>query len=279
MEGRVAVVTGATSGVGRATARALAAHGFHVVLVVRDPLRGEQLRSELSDGAGSAEVVRADLFRADDVCAAASAIGARHPAIHLLVNNAGAVFSRRALTPDGHERTFELNVLAPFLLTRLLEPNLRAAGGGARVVYISSAAHHGGRLDLTDLESSRRYFGFRVYSTSKLALLLLCRAYARRSRPEEILHVAVHPGFVRSRFGRSDGGAFAVGVAIAMVFAISPKRAARTVLYAATSPDLEGQSGAYVVRSRFARSSVAGEDAATGDALWRELARLTGLPP
>jgi len=275
---RVAVVTGATSGIGLATAEALASVGFHMVLVVRDPARGDRVRASIVSHGGTAEIVVADLSSLDAVRSAAAEIGKRHPAVHLLVNNAGAVFWRRALSVDGHERTFALNVLSPFLLTRLLEPNLRAAGGGARVVWVSSAAHYSARLDLGNLEANPPYRGFSVYSRSKLALLLVCRAFAIRTTAAQVAHIALHPGFVRSRFGLDNGGAFAVGLRIAMVFAISPRKAARTVVYAATSPELALVTGVYVAHERPEESSVAGQDAATGALLWDELSRLTGLP-
>ncbi|MCI4361483.1 MAG: SDR family NAD(P)-dependent oxidoreductase [Thermoplasmata archaeon] len=278
MPGRIAVITGPTSGIGRATARALARLGYALVLVARDRARAEALAAELGENGGRAEVVIADLSLVSQVRSAAGEIAGRHPAIHLLVNNAGAVFTRRELTAEGHERTFALNVLAPFLITRLLLPNLRAAGAGARVVDVSSAAHHGARLDLANLESRPPYHGFSVYSRSKLALLLVGRAFAARSPGHDVVFVVVHPGFVRSRFGLANGGGFAIAMRFAMLFGISPTKAARTVIYAATSPDLDRASGAYVAHERIAKSSRAALDVSTGTGLWAELSRLTGLP-
>src|SRR5580658_5624169 len=231
MSQKVAVLTGATSGVGRASALALGTVGYHLVLIVRDPVRGDRTRAAIVDAGASAEVVVADLSSLAEVRAASAEVLRRHSSISLLVNNAGAVFWRRELTVDGHERTFALNVLSPFLLTRLLEPALAASGGGARVVWVSSAAHHGARLDLANLESQPPYHGFAVYSRAKLAVILVCRAFAGRRSAAEVAHIALHPGFVRSRFGQGSGGARAVAMRFAMIFGISPERAARTVLW------------------------------------------------
>ena len=237
---RIAVVTGASSGIGRASALALARAGFHLVLVVRDGARGDPVRKAIEAEGGAAELVVADLALLAGVRGAAGEITARHSAVHLLVNNAGGVFFRRETTAEGTERTFALNVLSPFLLTRLLEPVLRAAGGGARVVWVSSEAHRGSHVHLNDLETREWYRGFRAYTRSKLALLLVARSFAQRGPANEVLHLAVHPGFVRSRFGQEQGGAVAVGMRFAEIFGVSPEKAARTVVYAATSPELAG---------------------------------------
>ena len=278
MSARVGVVTGATSGIGYATAHALAGRGFHLVLLVRDAARGERARASIAAAGGAADVVVADLSSLAEVRAAAAQILRDHPTLHLLVNNAGAIFWKRETTVDGHERTFALNVLSPFLLTRLLAPALRADGGGARVVWVSSAAHHGARLDLADLESRPPYHGFAVYSRSKLGVTLVCRAFAERTPTSETVHIALHPGFVRSRFGQGNGGITEIAMRFAMIFAVSPATAARTVVYAATSSDLATDSGAYVARERRAESSAEARDARTGARLWEELSRIAGLP-
>jgi NAD(P)-dependent dehydrogenase (short-subunit alcohol dehydrogenase family) len=278
MANRIAVITGASSGIGWAVARALGAAGWRLVLVGRNRDRLERAASALRAKGGDVEVVVADLTRIDEVHRAAAEIAGRHPAIDLLVNNAGAVFMRRATTSDGHERTFALNVIAPYLLARLLEPNLRAVGGGARVVDVASEAHRGAQLDLEDLESRPPYSGYRVYARSKVALILLNREFALRTPPSVVLHVSLHPGFVRTRFGRENGGAFALLIRLLSVFAISPERAARTVVYAATAPELAGTRGAYIVRERRTEPSHEAQDPAAGARLWAELARITGLP-
>jgi NAD(P)-dependent dehydrogenase (short-subunit alcohol dehydrogenase family) len=271
------VITGATSGVGEASARLLASLGARVVIVARDPARAQAVASDLP-GPRAAPVI-ADLSTVAGVRSAADALQTAYPRIDVLVNNAGGVFMRRETTADGHERTIALNVLAPYLLTRLLEPALRRAAS-PRVVNIASAAHRGAHLDLDDLDSVRRYRGFSVYGRSKLALILITRAFARRSNPSDLAFFSVHPGFVRSRFGHNNGGAFGLGMRLAMVLGgISPERAAKTVAFAATSPTLSGRSGEYISRERIARASAESRVDGDGERLWTVLAGWSGLPP
>lgn len=270
------VITGATSGVGQATAHRLAEHGARVLVVARDRARAEAERATLP-GAPPPPVI-ADLSTVAGVRAAAGSIRAVFPRIDVLINNAGAVFTRRATTADGHERTMALNVLAPYLLTRLLEPELRAAPH-PRVVNTASAAHYGAHLRWDDLESTR-YRGFSVYGRSKLALILVTRAFARRHRPEELAFFAVHPGFVRSRFGLNNGGGFSWGIRAAMAIGgISPAEAARTLEFAATSPSLAGRSGEYISKERIASTSKEAEVTEDGERLWTILAGWSSLPP
>jgi len=270
-----AVVTGATSGVGAEVALGLARRGFRVVVVGRDPSKCEAMRRRLATVGGPTPppAVVADLARTHAVEAAARTVRASHPRVELLVNNAGAVFAHREETDEGHERTFALNVLAPFLLTRRLEPALVAAGGGARVVNVVSEAHRHAHVHLSDLESRARYRGFRAYGRSKLALLLLTYAFARRWPPERIAFFGVHPGFVASGFGRNNRGAFGFAVRLAMTFAIPVEQGAVPVLFAATADRLVGATGGYVVHETTARSSERSYDAAAGERLWSEVER------
>ncbi len=274
----VAVVTGATSGIGFESARALTRLGFEVVVVGRDPAR---IRAAV-DGLRAlgtvppAAPIRADLSSLAEVRAAAARIRADHPRVDRLVNCAGAIFGRREETAEGHERTWALNVLSPYLLTRELAPTLRAAGGGARVVNVASAAHRGQHLDLADPEGRARYRGWSAYGRSKLALILLTAAFARREPAEVVSYLSVHPGFVRSRFGANDRSAAGWGLRAAMLLAISPKRAARTVVAAAVDPGLGSATGSYVVRSRVAQPSRAALDTTVGDRLWELVGATTG---
>lgn len=270
----VAVVTGATSGIGAVVARSLAQDGDLVVAVGRDPARLERTMSELRTVATgpTPEGHLADLSLASAVAALGARIRSDHPRIGLLVNVAGGVFLRRQSTAEGHELTWALNVRAPFLLTQALLPALLASEGGARVVMVASAAHRGHRLDLEDPEGRRAYRGWRAYGRSKLALILLTRALARRTPRERVAFFAVHPGFVRSRFGKNNAGAFALGIGVAMVLAISPERGARTVLTAARQPELTAASGAYLSRSRVTAPSRAAQDDPMAERLYAALA-------
>lgn len=260
LAGRTAVVTGATSGIGLEVARELAARGARTVLVGRGEERTARISEEIARSVGQASAVPeavTDLALLSEVRNLAQRLLAHYPEVHILVNNAGGFFRRRDVTQEGHERTFALNVLAPFLLTSLLADRLRGSAP-ARVVNVASAAHRGYRLDFSDLESSDRYAGYRAYGRSKLELILLTREFARRLKGTGVSVNAVHPGFVASGFGRNNGGgtAFALRILQAL-FAINVRRGAETPVFVATDPTAAPISGEYFVRSRVAQPSAA----------------------
>jgi NAD(P)-dependent dehydrogenase (short-subunit alcohol dehydrogenase family) len=282
IRGKSCVVTGTTSGIGFETARGLALRGAHVLLVARDATRletaAELIRREAGDRSVETVPVR-DLAEQSNVRALAEELLHRAPSIHVLVNNAGAIFTRRELTGDGIERTFALNVVAPYLLSTLLAPSLER-GAPARIVMIASAAHWRARRGDEDWQAERRYSGFEQYSRSKLAVLLLTHELARRLRSRGIVVNAVHPGFVASHFGQNTPGAFATGMAILeRLFGISPRRGARTPIYVASSPEAGRATGTYFVRCRPHSSSRASNDDAVASRLLAALASLTHVQP
>ncbi|HZY69671.1 MAG TPA: SDR family NAD(P)-dependent oxidoreductase [Thermoplasmata archaeon] len=277
----VAIVTGATSGIGWWTARGLLEGGWAVVVVGRDADRLRSTEERLRSLVPSAEleVESADLLVRAELEGLGRRLTDRYPRIGLLVNNAGAVFNRRRTTSEGLERTFALNVFAPFVLTRSLLEGLRSAAP-ARVVMVSSEAHRGARLDLDDLQSERTFSGFRAYSRSKLALNLLTRAFARRLDPARVTVNGVHPGFVSTRFGRDNGGVFGNGLRLAEIaFGRRAQSGARAPLYVATSPELRGVSGAYFRRLRRTEPSSASSDDAASERLWNVLGEIAGARP
>ncbi len=244
----VAIVTGATSGLGQEIARELAARGRAVVVVGRGADRADAVAKEIARLTGNARVESigvADLSRPVEVRKLADEILARYPRVSLLVNNAGAIFRHREVTADGLERTFALNVLAPFLLTELLADRLRASAP-ARVVNVASAAHYRHRINFADLQSQQHYSGYAVYGTSKLELILLTREFARRFAGSGVTVNAVHPGFVASGFGQNNGGGFAFTVRIVgRLFGRSLARGADTPVFVATDPSVAAVSGEY----------------------------------
>lgn len=282
LAGRVAVVTGATSGIGREIARGLALHGATTVVVGRGEDRAARVAAEIARTTGNPRVESLrvdDLARMTDARELAAALLDRYPALSILVNNAGGYFRRRQVTADGLERTFALNVLAPYLLTTLLAPRL-IASVPARVVNLSSGAHRGARVDFSDLQSERRYSGFRTYGASKLELLWLTREYARRLQGKGVSVNAVHPGFVRSGFGLNNGGGTAFGLRIVMaLFARSVVRGAETPIYVASAPELAGVTGGYFADRKPNPGSKESYDLAKARALIDECARISGLPP
>jgi NAD(P)-dependent dehydrogenase (short-subunit alcohol dehydrogenase family) len=278
---RVAVVTGATSGIGKEVARRLAADGFTVALVGRGQDRTHSVAAELSSRTGNPRVEAVpveDLAVRAEVKRLAAELLARYPAIHVLVNNAGAYFAHRELTQDGIERTFALNVLAPFSLTTLLADRLRVSAP-ARVVNVSSAAHLGTTVDLGDLESSARYDGFHVYGRSKLELILLTREFARRLAGTGVSVNAVHPGFIRSGFGNNNPGGAGFGVRLAkLLFARGIGYGARNVVYVAEDPAAGAITGEYFSRGRVARASAASYDMVVAGKLFAACRERAGTP-
>lgn len=276
MTGRVCVITGATRGIGRATAEGLTALGATLVLICRRPADGEQVARALAElgRAPPATVVSADLSSQRSIRDAAEVVHRRHPRIHVLINNAGVIPRTRETTVDGLEMQFAVNHLAYFLLTTLLVDAL-AAGAPSRVVNLSSGAHQGGTLDFGDLQSERRYDPVRVYGRVKLANVLFTYELARRVRGDGISVNCLHPGVIATSLLADYMNVPMVGGAIAGTFGASPVEGSDTSLYLAASPAVEGVTGRYFVAQRESRSSPASYDEQLQHRLWEESARLT----
>ena len=277
IEGKLCVITGATSGIGLIAAERLARQGARLVLVGRDPARGEAALARIKARAPRAEVSihYADLSRLDALRTLAAGLNALSR-IDVLINNAGAMFWRRQVTADGLERTFALNHMAYFVLAALLRDKL--ASSPARIVNVASEAHRGAKLDFGDLQSAHSYSGMRAYSRSKLCNILFTRELARRLSGTGVTANCLHPGFVNSRFGDNNPGLVGIGTRIAkQIFAIAPERGAETSVYLASSPDLEGKSGGYYDRCAPKTPSPEAQDDTAARRLWEESARIAGL--
>ena len=278
LAGKVCVITGATSGIGKVAAEQLAGMGARMVVVARDPARGQALLARLS-----AEVPNlahslhiADLSRIREVRRVAADIAAAEPRIDILINNAGALYSSRKLTEDGLERHFATNHMAYVLLTHGLRERLFASAA-ARVINTASEAHRSAHLEFDDLQFAKGFNGVTAYNRSKLCNILYTRELARRWAGTGVTVNCFHPGFVATRFGDEAGGWLAVAVWIAKRFAISPEDGARTVVYLAGSPEVTDVSGGYFVKNRPTAPSAAAADDAAARRLWAETARLTEL--
>jgi retinol dehydrogenase 12 len=274
MKGKVCVVTGATSGIGKATATALARLGATVVLVGRDRGRTEAAAAEIAPVSASpprAEV--ADLASLEQVRGLAGRLGGLER-IDVLINNAGLVLGERRITPDGLEHVFALNHLASFLLTNLLLPKLTASAP-ARVVTVTSDAHSAARLDLSDPNLERGWDSWRSYANSKLANILFTRELARRLDGTGVTANCAHPGVVRTGFGRDARPLLKLGITIARPFMLSPERGADTIVYLASSPDVAGQTGGYYVKRQRREPSAAARDDAAARKLWEISEELT----
>jgi NAD(P)-dependent dehydrogenase (short-subunit alcohol dehydrogenase family) len=282
MSGRICLVTGASSGIGRETAAGLARMGATVVMTARDPARGEAaleyVRSR-SPGASAASMI-ADFASLDSVRRLAEDFRARYHRLHVLVNNAGAYNTRRSVTVDGFETTFAVNYLAHFLLTNLLLDALKA-GAPSRIVNVSSVIHGSVGLDLDDLNSERGYRGMRTYARSKLAIVLFTYELARRLEGTGVTANCLHPGVVRSGFGLNNrgpvGAVFRVFHAIAPPFILTPSRGADTPIYLASSPEVEGVTGKYFVRRKVTPTSRLSRDETLARRLWEISEKMVGL--
>jgi NAD(P)-dependent dehydrogenase (short-subunit alcohol dehydrogenase family) len=267
---RIALVTGATSGIGQWIVLGLLQHGMRVLAVGRDAGRGAALLAWLREqgATAGAELLLADLGTLAGVRGLADAVRARTGALHVLVNNAALYQRRRVLTADGIERTLAVNHVAPFLLTRELLPLLRQADG-ARVVNVGSAASDRATIALDDLNLERGWSSFRAYSQSKLALMLATFELARRLAGAGITANVVHPGVVATRIG-DVGGLSGLAWALARPLLLTPRQGAQTPLHVATAPGLTGVSGGYFKKSAPAEPNPIARDPAVAARLWAE---------
>lgn len=291
MQGKVVVITGATSGIGQVAAETLAGMGARIVQVARDRVRGESALARLKQGSpGIPHTIHyADLSRLSEMKRVAAQIAEAETRIDVLINNAGAMFGSRQLTEDGLERTFALNHIAYFVLTHGLRGCLTASAP-ARVVNTASDAHAVGALDFDDLQSAQAYQGnffewlryggpgFKVYGRSKLCNILFTRELSRRYAGTGVTANSLHPGFVATRFGNATGGLISFGIGIAKRFALSPQQGAETLVYLASSPEVEGVTGEYFHKCRAIAPSQEARDDAAAERLWEETTRLAGFP-
>lgn len=275
MQGKVIVITGATSGIGQVAAERLAGMGARLVLVARSEVRGQAALARLRerDPGVAHRVHHADLSRLVEMKRVAAEIAGAERRIDVLINNAGALFGDRRVTKDGLERTFATNHMAYVVLTHGLQERLMASAP-ARVVNTASSAHRGARLDFDDLQSKHGYRGFKVYRRSKLCNILYTRELARRWAGTGVTVNCVHPGFVATRFADHSGGLFSRIVRMAKTFAISPERGADTIVYLASSPEVAHVSGRYFYKCRAVTPSKEALDDAAAERLWLESARL-----
>jgi NAD(P)-dependent dehydrogenase (short-subunit alcohol dehydrogenase family) len=272
---RVVVITGGSDGIGAAAARLLARQGDRIVLVGRSPAKTRAVATEIG-----ADSHVADFAHLDQVRELAAELGRRHSRIDVLVNNAGLIAgAQRTLTADGHELTFQVNHLAPFLLTMLVRDQLAAAG--ARVITTSSAAGvaRDARVDPADLDMAAGYNGLRAYKSSKLANILFTRELDRRWGSLGVSAAAMHPGLVRSQWGKS--GPVAVRTVVNSPLRLlmrSPERGADTIVWLATTTPGKGwPSGGYFADRKPATPSPFADDARLAERLWDQSAAMCGL--
>ena len=282
LDGKIVVLSGATSGIGEAAALELAGMGARLVLIARDRARAaatlERLKSKQRDPARKGRghtVYYADLSLLSEMKRVAAEIAAAEPRIDVLINNAGGAFARRRVTSDGLEITFALNHMAYFVVTLGLLDILRASAP-SRIVSTASMTYAGASLDFDDLQSAKNYSGAAAYARSKLANVLFTRELARRLDGSGVTANCYHPGFVATRLASQDGGISKIW-GISTAGALSPEEGAKTLVYLASSPEVASVSGEYFNRSRVERLSRNALDDAAARRLWQESARIAGL--
>ncbi len=280
MIGKTCLVTGANSGIGKEIARGLAAEGARVLMVARSPERGEAARAEVAESTDndSVELLLCDLSSQRQVRGLADEVLERCGELHVLVNNAGLTLGERTLTEDGIEATFAINHLAPFLLTEFLRERL-VASAPARVVTVASDAHRGSKIDFEDPSGERKFSSWGAYGQSKLANILFTSELARRLDGTDVTATCLHPGVVRTGFGRQGPAFVRAFLMVAGVFLLTPERGADTAIWLAASSEVDGASGGYYVKRRLAEPSRNARDPESARRLWRLSERLTGLQP
>jgi NAD(P)-dependent dehydrogenase (short-subunit alcohol dehydrogenase family) len=269
MKGKTVVATGATSGIGEVAVLALAELGARIVFIARDQARAQATMRKLeakAPGLGH-RMHLADLSSMAETRKVGAVVAESEPRIDVLINNAGALFSSRRVTPEGLELTFALNHMAYFVLTEALQERL-IASAPARIISTSSSAHQGASLDFSDLQSAKGYSGFKVYGRSKLANILFTRELARRLAGTGVTANCLHPGAVATRFGESSGGWVGGLLPVLKLFFISPEKGADTIVYLASSPEVANTTGAYFVKRKITGPSQAAQDDAAAQTLW-----------
>jgi retinol dehydrogenase-12 len=277
LDGKVAVVTGASSGIGQYTALGLAQLGAIVVIAARNPTRLAESAAWLKSRVPGAtiEVEQVDFASLNSVRAMAARIAARHPRIAILVNNAGLVMGRRTVTEDGFEAIFQINHLAPFLLTNLLLPAIKA-DDKARIVNVASNASTRSTIDFDDLQLEHGWGPMKVYGRSKLMNILFTVELARQLDGTGITANALHPGFVGSRIG-NKGWAVDWLWALIKPFVLTPAQGAETPVYLAASPAVAGVSGQYFYKKKPIRANELAYDPVIGGRLWQVSSEMTGI--
>ncbi len=280
MQGKIVLITGATNGIGKVAALELAKKGATVVIVGRNRAKTEETLNEIKTKSGNpnVEMLIGDLSVLADVRRIAGEFKSKHDRLDVLVNNAGAVFASRQETADGYEMTFALNHLSYFLLTNLLLDVLKA-NAPSRIVNVSSEAHTNLALDFDDLQSKKSYAmgGFNPYGRSKLANVLFTYELARRLAGTGVTANVLHPGLVASGFGKNNPGLMNWIMNLVHLFAISEEKGAETIVYLASSPEVEGVTEKYWDKSKAVSSSQASYDEAAQKRLWEISEQMTGL--
>jgi NAD(P)-dependent dehydrogenase (short-subunit alcohol dehydrogenase family) len=271
------MITGASSGIGKAAATELARMGATVVIVCRNQNSGERALADIkAKGGESADLMISDLSSQGSIRKLVKDFMNKYQKLHVLINNAGVFLAKRTLTEDGIEMTFAVNHLAPFLLTNLLLDLLKSSAP-ARIVNVSSVAHYRGHINFDDLQGEESYSGIRAYNQSKLANVLFTYELAKRLTGNGITANCLHPGAVATNLVRRNSGIYSAVWKMISPFMLSPEKGARTCVHLASSPEVEGVTGKYFVKETAVRSSKESYDETVSKRLWEISMQLTRL--
>lgn len=279
MKGKVCIVTGSNSGIGKETALALAGMGGTVVMAVRSKERGEAAREEIVETTknDSVELMICDVSSVSSIGEFVKDFAGKYSRLDVLVNNAGAVFNSRQVTVDGFERTLAVDYLGPFLLTQKLLPMLKSSAS-SRVINLSSGLAKNGVVNFDDLQSEKNYNGMKVYSNAKLLVLLWTYAQARYLGGTGVTMNAVMPGFVATNLGKGSGShASAIGFGMMRLFQSSPRKGAETSVYLASSEKVKGMTGKCFAKMKETTTIEVSYDKQLQDRLWETTLKLLRL--
>jgi len=274
---RTTVITGATSGIGKETALALAKKDHALYLLVRNTQKGDRLKDEIMAQTGNKSifVVKCDLANLQSVREAADELKAKLFAINVLINNAGGIFNQRELSKDGFEMTFATNHLGHFALTMALMPLLEK--GHARIINVSSEAHNMGKADFDDLPwEQKSYSAIKAYGNAKLFNIYFTKSLAEKYADKGISSFALHPGLVKTGFGAGMSGFTKLLLWLASPFMISAEEGAQTSIFLATEPGIDAKSCQYFKKKKMAKSSVLSWSEANRNKLWDISKKLVG---
>lgn len=279
MKDKVVLITGGTAGIGEVTARSLAGMGATTVIVGRNPEKTAAVAQQIRSATGNERVNYkvADLSSQEQIRKLAEDFQRDYNRLDVLVNNAGAIFMKRELSVDGIEMTLALNHLSYFLLTHLLLDMLLASKP-ARVINVSSEGHRSTRLNFSNLQNEHGYTSWKAYSQSKLANLYFTYGLAATLDESGVTANALHPGFVATNFGKSNGGIFRPLFGLIQVAAITPEEGAQTSIYLASSPQVEGVTGKYFIKNQTVPSSPTSYDMSAARKLWDYSLEMVNLP-
>jgi NAD(P)-dependent dehydrogenase (short-subunit alcohol dehydrogenase family) len=279
LDGRVCVVTGATSGVGYQAAKRLAQGGAQLVIVCRNGEKAARVQAELKrEYHTPVDILLADFARLKEVRETAAALLAHYPRIDVLINNAGVHYTQRTLTEDGLETVFCVNHLAPFLLTRMLLDRL-VESAPARIFQVNSQGHRFGGLDLNDLDwAKRRYNGYRAYGAAKTAQLLTVWELAGLLKGSGVTINAVHPGEVRTNIGMNNGRLYQWYQRYLLWWMLKdPVISGEAIYYLAAAPEMAAVSGRFFNLTIDEKPAAHALDPAVGKRIWKISEELTGL--